>query len=437
MRFSIALALLILALGLPLGWRASQRLASARERHAQLVAKAAQSGITHDPAHSHDGMRVTKRERENKERGGKRLAADFIATAIETEAFKRENGTPDEALQKKNIDLLASVRSLDSAQIKVLMTELLIASKDLKEGQREELRHTLVGIANDHPQVALALFAESANIIKEYSFGKHVINTSLTKWAMEDPMATIEWVRKNRDKFPDLIDRETTLRMLSDAAANHPELALQMVQGLGLEQDNYALFRAADSPKTAEERTATLAAITAQLALLPAGAAKDQMSDYLISGLMYNAAKDGFDAGTRWLDNAGFTPEQLARLADGDFSYLVRLGETGKWIEWMDKTLTGGKADKDIRNIVRDWTEKDHQAAGKWLASTPEGSVKNTSIRSFAETVSKYDPETAAQWAMTLPPGENRANTLKKIYENWPENNEAAKEAFAEKHGLK
>jgi hypothetical protein len=437
MKFSIALTLLILVLGIASNWQTHQQLVFVREYHAELVAKAAQSGIPTEPMRRRDDSPNTKRMRENAQGNGKALAADFITAVIETEAFKRKNVIADEALKRKNLDLLASVMSLDSDQIRILISELLLASKELKVGQREELREILAGIANDHPQAALELFAKSAAIINEYSFGKQILNTSLTKWAIEAPMATVEWVRKNGEKFPELIDRNTKCKILSSATENHPELTLPVIKGLGLEQDLNALSIVEKLPKNAAERMAALVAIPAKLASLPEGESKTNASNLMLNGIMRSAVEEGFDAGTKWLIQAGFTPEQLSHMPDENFFYQIKLDESGKWVEWFSKTLTSGKTDICIRKMIEKWTEKDHRAAGEWLASTPEGPAKNSSIRAFAETIASRDPQTAEQWAMTLPPGNDRRNTLKRIHHKWPNNQEVAKEAFAKMHHLK
>ena len=114
--------------------------------------------------------------------------------------------------------------------------------------------------------------------------------------------------------------------------------------------------------------------------------------------------------------------------------------DTGKWVEWIGQTVPDGKGEDSIRNLVSNWTQNDYQAAGTWLAATPAGPAKSPAIRAYAETVSKYDPNTAAQWALTLPPGEDRDQTLNRIYQNWPKQDEAGKqaaEAFKQEHGIK
>jgi hypothetical protein len=430
MKISMALALLILALGVPIGWRERLQLASARERHAQLVSKVAQSGITHDPTRRRDGVRGTRREHENKEEVAKKLAADFIAAG-------EKNGKLDEATQDKMSELLARVASLDAAQLKALFTEIL-ASTELTRGARRKLLFSLAEIASDHPRAALVTLTESINLSNEADLAKDLISASLSKWAKEDPTAVLEWVRKNGAIFSKLVDENSKVRIISSAAENHPALAFQLVDGLGLapKDKNAALSEIAKAPETAQDRTVTLAAISAHLASLPAGQARDQMSNLLIPGILTNAVWDGFDAATQWLDGAGLTPEQLD-MSQVNLLWQARLDETGKWVEWMGKTQPGGQSDWYMSEMVNHWTRKDPQAAGKWLASTPDSPTKNTFISTFAKSVSRHDPEAAAQWAMTLPPGEDRSNTLKKIYENWPKHDEAAKETFAEKHRLK
>ena len=441
MRISIALSLLILAIGALVGWQDHQRLVTVRASHAKLVAEAAGSGITIDPAHPEEGVRVTKRERENKDEDARKAAARFIAFAREMQAAQETGEEPDEGNQKKVIDLMDLMMSLDAAQLKIVIAEIR-ASKDLKDDMRQGLiGFSIMTLANDHPQAALALFTESSDLMKGNGMSEHVISSSLAKWAKEDPMAALEWVRKNGEKFPDIVNDDAKRGMISGAAANDPKLAFQLIGELGLKDRESAIRSIVEASKSPEDRTATLAALREHLATLPEGEMRDQASKNAIRSLIENASKDGFESGSKWIESAGFTQEQLAGIGNGGFSYNVKGNDTGKWVEWMGATLPPGKeSESGIRNMVSNWTQNDYQAAGKWLSATPDGPAKNVSIRSYAETVSKYEPETAAQWAMTLPPGKDREQTLARIYQNWPKRDvvsKAAAEAFKEEHGIK
>ncbi len=437
MRISITLSLLILAIGAMLSWQDQQRLTKVRESHAKLVAEAARSGISIDPAHPEDGVRVTKHERENKDEDARKAAARFIAFAREMQAAE-EKAEPDEGAQKKVIDLMDLMMSLDAAQLKIVIAEIR-ASKDLKDEMRQGLiGFSIMTLANDHPQAALALFTESSDLMEGNGMSKHVISTSLAKWTKDDPMAALEWVRKNGEKFSEIVNDDAKRGMISGAAANDPKLAFQLIGELGLKDTGDGIHEIVDAAATPEQRTSTLAALRQHLATITDEKARAEASDNAVGSLARNAAKDGFEAGSKWIENAGFTPEQLANLGNGGFSWAIKGSETGKWIEWLGTTVPAGKeSDSSIRNMVSTWTRNDYQAAGKWLSSTPDGPAKNVSIRSYAETVSKYEPETAAQWAMTLPPGNDREQTLKSIYQNWPDKEAAARQAFAKEHGIK
>lgn len=161
MKISIAVSLLILAAAGSLGWHDHQRLAVVRAGHAQLAAEAAQLGISLDPKNPAGPVRVTKRERENREADAKLAAAEFIAFAREMEAMEKKGGQPDEATQKKILDFMDRMMSLDAAQLKILIAEIR-ANKELKDETRQGLLgFSIMTLAKDHPQTALALFTES------------------------------------------------------------------------------------------------------------------------------------------------------------------------------------------------------------------------------------------------------------------------------------
>lgn len=437
MRISIALSLLILAIGAMIGWNDHQRLIVVRSNHDKLVAEAARAGFTLDSGNPDDGVRVTKRGREDKEAIARQAAADFIAFAREMEATQKMGGPADDASQKKILDFMDRLMSLDAAQLKTLIAEVR-ATKDLKDEMRQGLiGFSIMTLANDHPRTALALFTESSDLLEESGMGKHVISSSLAKWAKEDPTGALDWVRENGKKFPDLVTDDAKNGMISGVAAGDPKLAFQLIGELGLKETNSVAVVIMQAAKTPEERTASLAALREHLATITDENARDEMSGNAIRALVQNAAKDGFEAGSQWITDAGFTPRQLEDIGNHGFTYAIKGEDTGKWVEWMGNALPPGKADTSIRNMVQNWTQNDYQAAGKWLATTPDGPSRNISVSTYAETVSQYEPEIAAQWAMTLPPGKDRDSTLKNIHRNWPKDDAAGAEAFAREHRIK
>ena len=421
MKISIGLSILILAAAATLGWHDHQRLVTVREHHTQLVAEAATLGIALDPSHPADPVRITKRERGNKEMDAKAAATEFIAFAKEMEAIEKRGSPPDEATQKRIMEFMDRMMSLDSAQLKILIAEIR-ADQSLKDESRQGLiGFSIMTLANDHPQTALALFTESADLFKDSNMmSEHLISSSLAKWAKEDPLAALEWVRKNGEKFPDLVTDDAKGGMISGTAANDPQLAFKLIGELGIKDRSQVISGIMSAARTPEERTATLAALREHLVTLTDEKTRAETAAEAMRALAHEiVGKQSFESASQWIAAAKLGPEELQNFADG-LNNSTTTGKQGQWIEWVGHTLPAGKSDGSIRNLVRNWTENDYQAAGKWLSSTPDGPAKLTAIRTYAETVSSYDPTTATQWAMTLPPGKDRDETLKNIQENSP-----------------
>ncbi|RYD42340.1 MAG: hypothetical protein EOP85_11360 [Verrucomicrobiaceae bacterium] len=443
MKFSIALSAIILAIGAVLGWQDHRRLEEVRKGHARLVAEASEAGIMTDGSGKEDGVRVTKREREDKEADARKTAADFIAFAKEMEEIEKKGGQQDEAVQKRIMSFMDRMMALDASQLKILVQEMREAEDLEDETRRGLIGFSIMTLANDHPQTAITLLMESSTdedgVTHIDGVGKHALSTALSKWAGDDPMAALEWLKKASPQQSALLDDNAKEGMICGVAANDPKLAFKLISEMGFTDGVDAVGSIVDAARTPEQRTATLAALRDHLASLPAGGERDRVSEKALRLLIHNAARDGFESGTRWIESAGFTTKELADLGDSGALYGINRSDTGKWVEWLGKN-TPEEGEKGISRLITDWTRNDYQAAGKWLAGAPEGRTKELSIRSYAETVSRYEPESAVQWADTLPPGKGKDTTLKRIYRNWPKNDDASRaaaEAFAKSRGIR
>jgi hypothetical protein len=435
MKFSIALALLILLVAGLFGISNQQELTTVRESHAKLAAAAAQLGISIDPSKPHDPIRSTKRERENKQATAQLVTNEFIAFAKEMEAFEKKGGQPDEAQQKRMIDLMDRLMSLDTTQLKFLVSAVQAAT-DLKDETRQGLvAFSIMTLANDHPQAALTLFTESPDLHKDNSMSTHIVSSSLERWAKQDPTSALEWVKNNSAKFPELLTDDVKTGLISGTATQDPKLAFKLIGELGLKDANSAISGIIEAATTPEERTATLTALREHLATVTDEKTRTELSDRAISDFNSGLIKSGFAASTQWIEKSNFTPTELDSFAGG--LYNLKGDENGQWIQWVGEKLSPEKADDKVRDLVRTWTRNDYQAAGKWLSSAADGPIKNSAISSYAETVSKYEPATAAQWALTLPPGKDRDKTLRRISQNWPKEDAAGKAAFKQQHGIK
>ncbi len=437
MKYSIALTcVLLLAIG-ALGWRTEGKLAEARETHRRLSAEAADMGIS---TRGDGGAQDIRRERADRSAEARRTARDVIAFSNEMKK-KHAAGGPqpvDPETQEKTLELLDRIAALDAAGMKAFIDELK-ADPSLTDQERQGLiGFSVMMLANDHPLAALTLFTESAGSMEDSPMTDQVIRSALFRLATDSPEAAVEWMRKNGAIHPDLVTDQVKRAIIQGAAANDPALAFKLITELEIAETSGAMVEIARVAKTPAQRDRVLAAWREYQKNQVPGAKPAENQTDLFPQLAREAAKDGFEAGSRWLDNAKLREDELADLADGSFTSQVKGADTGRWVEWLGRTLPEGKADQGIRNMVDRWTQTDHQAAADWLDTLPEGNTRNSSIQAYAEAVSKYEPEAAVEWAELMPAGKSRDTTLRRIYRNWPDrDNSPAAAEFATKHGLK
>ena len=75
---------------------------------------------------------------------------------------------------------------------------------------------------------------------------------------------------------------------------------------------------------------------------------------------------------TDWIEQAGLATDEIGFLADRsslDLCYYIEPRDTGKWIEWLDRTFPQEETTQQIKHLVEDSRTSD--AAKAWLASLP------------------------------------------------------------------
>lgn len=432
MKLSLSTAALILAIAAGLGWHDHHRLADSRERHGKLVAEATSLGISIDPSHPNQTARGT-RSQESRAGRHKLTASECIAFAKDMQEAKgKQGGSFDETMRARMMEFFDELAALSAAELKTIFTAIH-ATSDLDDESRAQLASFVIqALINQHPQAALAFFTGSSYPVIEKN--RRYLSTALKRLAKDDPMAAIQWVRTHGKKFPDHVSDDTKRNLLSRVAVQDPKLALQLIDELGFENHSWAVSEIVRAAKTPEARTATLEAFRAYLSTPEGKRASDGIQPF---SSFADSAKDGFESATSWIATAHLSPKELDNLARG-LPNGVKSEETGRWIEWIGQTLPD-KGDFTIETMMERWAEKDYQAAGTWLTQAADSPARQAAVASYAKTVAPYDPETAVLWAVTLPPGRTRLIALQTIYQKWPKNDPAAKEAaeaFAEKHGI-
>lgn len=432
MKIPIGISLLVLAVVVGIGWMDRCRLNRLIEVHEQLAAKAASLGI---PA---DSSRITKRLRENPEIVAKHLAAEIIRSRKDSDAIKQGLPESEQSLQTT----LTLLDSLDARQMKIVVTEIL-SYPDLDDKTRKDLIGLAIGrLASRDPKGALVRFIEVSDLVKDTSRGRDIVTSSLGVWAADDPVAALAWVRDYGANFPDAIHYARAY-MINGTATKSPESAFELLRGLGENTDREDLVSNIIANAPPEMRTATLAALRKHLGTIDDDKDLDMMSRRSFGALGDEIARDGFEAGRRWIEEADISPVEISGMIEslvGRSRISEQTAETGRWIEWASGVLPETVRDEKTRRMVMSWTGDDFLAAGKWLSTVPDGHLKNISTKTYVEEISRYDPESAVRWAMTLPPGMARDGTLVRIYHYWPKNDPASKAAaaaFATEHGIK
>jgi len=443
MKTSITLSLLIAAFAGLIGWNGQQRLANAEETHAKLVADAIRLGISTDTKDLSADVRFSRGEREDRSANGKAIAIDLIAFAKEMEERQKngDSGDSDQTMQKRTLEMMDRIASMDSTALKSFIAEVRATTEI-----REEMKEGLIGfsimmLASDHPQAALAIYTETADVLKNKQMKEQVIASALAQWAKQSPEAALEWVRKNGEAHPDVVTEGAKLGIINGTAGGNPQLAFKLIGELKLSDPGDAITRMINNTRTPSDRTALLESLRGYLETVTDDKQREQLESKGLANLAIQAAEDGFESGSKWLESANLSAQDLQNIGAGGLSvYNLKGEDAGKWINWISEKIPADQSKQGIRNMMQTWAQQDYKAAGLWLDQAPAGPAKNESIRAYAETVSRYEPEAASQWADILPPGKDKDATVRRIYDNWPKKDEAGKAAaaaYAARHGIK
>lgn len=439
MKLSLTLSALILVAAGFFGWQDHRKLSEARETHTRLVEEARALGLSAaDLLKGDKSPRATKTQREaqgDKVAQAKAFAVKLVAFANEMKAQEKSGSPPDASMQKRIIEMIDGMMQLDAEQLKTLVAELRA-----DPGLDDEMRNGIVGfsimmLANDHPASALALFTESSDLFKNADMSEHIVASALSRWAQDDPMAALDWIRKNSKQHPDLVTDQTRRAVVEGAARQDPKLAFQLMGELEMKDSSNAAQNIAGAAQTSAERSALLAALRENSKNATDKNASGEIAKSTLQGLGQKLAGDGYESSAAWLASAGLTGDESKSIADG-LSWWQTKGDTGKWIDWMADKLPADQLNGKVTDMVTNWTRQDYKAAGEWINGTKDGPARQTAVRSYAVTVAPYEPESAAQWAETLPAGKDRDGVVKSVYDEWAKKDKAAAEAFGKRNGL-
>jgi hypothetical protein len=436
MRTSIALSVIILAIGLATGLMHQRQLTTLRQDGEQLATRAAELGVQVESRDPSGRSKLSIRRQGNPGSPTRPVIEQIRAYGRAMEELRLSGEEIGPVLQKQGWEVMERLMDLDPEEVKHVI-DSLVAEKPLPE--QEQARRSMIELsirmlAEDHPEAALSLFAASKDLIHELENGGTVIKSSLANWAKKDPAAALTWIQESGENVPAMDRDEMKSSALAGVAQTDPKLAFKLLSEIETDQA-YAIRVIAEAAKSPEDRAATLSAFRNHLTTVSDPGERDSLRKKALGGLAESLSGESFASVTKWMSGQKFSSQECDELSralpEGTTS-----AETGKWIEWMAGSLPPEKLGERVDLLIAPWAKKDCHAVAKWLGEEPDGSAKTAAISAYARTVAEHEPQSAVQWAMTLPAGEERSKTLKAIYQKWPDSDSAAKAAFAAEHGI-
>lgn len=418
-----------------LGWRNQTRLTEAREQYRLVEREAARHGIRLD---SKTGETfVTRRPREERTRPAAVDADDVLDTLRRMHEARSRREQPSPEYRRELSRIVGLVGDMSLAQLRALVREISSA-EDLPVLMRLQWASEFIeAIHRDRPEEALELCLHLP--VPPYQGNvPRFFRDTLGSWVERDPDRALSWLLKHIDERRDLFNAEATTVILRKIAARDPRLAFEWIGTLAVENPNHAPQGILASAKTSEERIEALAALREYLPSLENPRNRADTAHLAMAALGSSMVDEGFESTVAWIETAGLSQWELANFGS-DFGMKVGSDEAGLWLDWFAENLAGSRANRPVGGIMRAWTREDYVAAGEWLTAASGGEARNIAISVYAGEVARLEPEVAAMWAEQLPDDERRLDTLRRIYSNWPKNDEASRAAageFARDHGL-
>jgi hypothetical protein len=436
MKTPLALTFIILAAGSFWGVHETRVLTKLREKHHMVVQEAAALGVSTDASKADTVTKASKRQREDSTRKAKDFANTLVNFAKEMKEAEKAGNSPDAEMQKRIMEMVDGMLSLSGEELKIVIAEIRGRSDLDDEMRRDMIGFSIMMLAQQHPQTALAIFTESSDLLDQSGMSSHVLSSALSQWAKDQPLEALEWIKKNAEKHPDLIKDDAKTAVITGAAATDFGLAFQLAGELKLSvADDSILGRMAATADTPERQAEFLAALRKQASQTTDKGQAGQLLKAGLRSLFSKISGTGYERTTAWIESAKLSPEESKGLAE-NLNYHTTKADTGKWLEWVStQNLDPDKSNRSTKNLVSEWTRNDYKAAGEWLAASPAGPMKESATMAYLETVAPYDPDVAAQWAQTLT-GDKKTKSIKSIFEALKQKDKAAADEFARKHGI-
>jgi hypothetical protein len=415
MKKSLAIACLAAVLLGSLGWREQHRAGELRQELAGLRKQASELGfdLSEDDG-KNPGRNRPRRTRVDSDAEAGECAKNLIAFI---KLMQESGDESDPAIQGPMIEVIDSLYRLDGAQVGIVLAAVGSSTEiddEIKEGV---IAVTMMILGNKDPAAAAGLLVEPQGFLKGDFLDAGMMEAIVGKWAEQDPLAALAWVRSTKAKSPDRVDDGAVSSLISGTASRNPKLAFQLLKEFDADDTHGTIYQIGTAARDNGQRDALMQTLRELDAATPAGE-KDSFAEETVlptlSAMSETLLKEGFTAASQWMDSANLSEPEKVAIVD-ELGYTETGEETGKWIHWMGENLTDLSDDSKISQLMNSWTRDDHRAAGSWLASANDGPARNAAVAAYARTIAPFDAAAAAKWAATISDPEARAGVIESI----------------------
>ncbi|RYD60820.1 MAG: hypothetical protein EOP83_18515 [Verrucomicrobiaceae bacterium] len=433
MRIPAYVTLAAITVALVIGWQDHRHLTAARQDLARLVRETSGSSAASSVAGSQD----VRRTREDSREAAALLASEWMDHLQQLEAMQQQQppGEPDAAMQEREGEFWDRSHLLTVAGWESFISRVLDTTGVPDTVRRDLINHAISTLAKMDPHSALTMIARISALFDGDRRVTELMDLTIYQLAKQDPVAAADRVRHPGEALAALVSDQTKISLIIGTSSKDPSLAFRMLDEFDFKDRNQAIWSLGESARTPEQKTAILKALRERLPDLTDTNARAMMSKTILKGLANTFAYGNFGEAKKWFESASLTPAELANCAEQLQGSVLR-PETGLWIEWLGNKLPPEDSSRITADMMNSWTKNDHQAAATWLSAAADGPVKNSAIAGYVTAVAEYEPEIAARWAITLPDGKERTESLQWVHQNWPEEEAAARDAFAKEHGF-
>ncbi|MBK1828672.1 hypothetical protein [Haloferula rosea] len=427
MKLSLILSFVILFAGGMIGWHDQRRLVSLRTTHETLVLEARSMGVEVDEVSEASKRRLSEREAEQREEKVRLYAARLVSFVKRAEENEGKEG-PE--MQREMVEVMDGLLGMDAKEL-TLLVGMIRNHPELDEDMRSGLiGFSLVMLSEHSPRAALTIYAESGDLMAEEEKMEWVVSAALNNLAQSSPLEALDWIRQHSAAHPELVKDDAKRSVVAGASVTDPALAFRLMDELDLKLDGSVASSLAEACRGVDERGALLRAMED-----PGVDLEDAQRELLLQQMARPLVREGFEAASEWLENAGVSEDAVRSMIQGIDYHQIR-SEAAEWIEWTGERLEGAELKTKVSSLVGEWTKSDYRVAGEWLTKVEEGPVREAGVVGFTEAVAQHDPEVAAEWARTLPRGDDRERLAGLVFSSWSEVDPAAAAAFAVDEGL-